>query len=104
MSNETEKIKKFIEKNQPFLAARNIDIAHSFLNDDWFVYCDNKEYHYYEYYIKFTTVKELVDILTAELTFELNCSIGEEPAPPACEAASIAEDVRTHYRPIRPVS
>ena len=100
MSDERRKIEKFIQKNQPFLASRHIDIAHSCLNDDWFVYCENTEYHYYEYYIKFSTAKELVEILTAELNFELNCSIEEEMTPPACEEASIAEDITTRYKAI----
>lgn len=98
MSDENRKIEKFIAENQSFLSARNIDIAHSCINGDWFVYCEHPRYHNYEYYLKFKTAKELVDILTQELHFEMYCCIGEEPAPPPCEGSSIAEIIASYHK------
>jgi hypothetical protein len=97
MTDENKKIEKFIEKNQSLLTARNIDIARSKFQGDWFVYCDNKEFGYYEYFFKFTTAKELVDIITEELSFELNCCIDEDVVPPSFESESLAEDIQTFH-------
>lgn len=93
MKTEEHRILKFIEKNRSFLSVNNIDIAHSTLSGDWFVYNYNKQYHYYEYFIRFSTVTQLVEIISEELRFELHCAIESNIGVPSCEADSIAEQI-----------
>lgn len=56
---------------EEFIAANDIDVAQSAIGDTWFVYQTQKEYDNYVFFIRFTTAKELVDIILDELEFEL---------------------------------
>ena len=90
---EEQKILGFIERYRSFLSVNGIDIAHSSFSGDWFVYNYNKRYHYYEYFIRFSTVTQLVEIISEELHFELHCAIENSISVPSCEADSIAEQI-----------
>lgn len=46
------------------------------------MYQTQKEYDNYGFFIRFTTVKELVDIILDELKFELHSAIKKEIVPP----------------------
>ena len=96
MKNEKKKILDFVAKYRTLLLANGIDVAFSTLSDDWFVYNYNKEYRYYEYFIRFHSVSELVKIITDELNFEFNCAIENNIPVPSCESASIAEQILTY--------
>ena len=38
MTKDNEEIKEFITEHHDFLVANNIDVAHSTIKDEWFVY------------------------------------------------------------------
>ena len=82
MTKQSKQIKAFITEYRDFLATNNIDVAHSTIKDEWFVYQRQEEYGYYEYFIPFSTVNELVDIILDEMKFALHSAIKEEKAPP----------------------
>ena len=56
---------------EEFIAAKDIEVAQSAIGDTWFVYQTQREYDNYVFFIRFTTAKELVDIILDELEFEL---------------------------------
>ena len=96
--NNTERIQDFLEEYAKFLKANNIDVAHSVVNDEWFVYCYEKDYGHYEYFIKFETVEQLIDIILKEMAFNLNLFLDEEIAPPDCEEDPELADRIDRYR------
>lgn len=98
MENEEQKIRDYIKKNRSFLQERNMDIAYSDTCGDWFIYDYNKSYHYYEYFIRFTTLEQLETIIREELLFLEECLAEKDPAVPTCEADSIAEIVSHNYK------
>ena len=53
MNKIDEKIINFVNEQKDFLAANNIDVSHSMITGEWFVYRTQPEYGYYDYYIKF---------------------------------------------------
>lgn len=89
MTKNTKEIKEFIEEYRDFLATNDIDVAQSAIGDTWFVYQTQKEYDNYGFFIRFTTVKELVDIILDELEFELYSAIRKEIVPPDCDDDNI---------------
>jgi len=96
--NNTERIQEFLEDNKKFLTANEIDVAHSVVNDEWFVYNLDREYGYYEYFIKFKTVEDLIDIILKEMAFKLRCSIDEQTSTPDCEDDPELADRIERYR------
>lgn len=46
MKKDNEEIKEFITENHDFLASNNIDVAHSTIKDEWFVYQSQEDYGY----------------------------------------------------------
>jgi len=97
---EADKIRKFIERHKDVLEVCGVDVAESSINGEWFVYYYNRQYHTYEFFIRFDNVKELVDILLQEMEFKLRCTIEEECATPECEAENISDQIEV-YMPIR---
>ena len=71
MKATDQKILDFVDENKSFLSANNIDVSHSLITGDWFVYKYNSEYGYYDYYIQFKTVQQLVNFILNEFKFEL---------------------------------
>lgn len=96
MTKNSNEIKEFITKHHDFLAANNIDVAHSTIKDEWFVYQFQETYGYYEYFIKFTTVTQLVDIILDEMTFELYSAIEKEIALPDYDDDTILSSLRNY--------
>lgn len=86
-------IQYFIDTHKNFLIANNIDIAHSSVKDEWFVYRFETDYHYYDYFIKFETVSQLIDIILQEMTFSLRSSITKLLTSPECEADDISDQI-----------
>lgn len=89
MTKNTKEIKEFIKEYHDFLTANNIDVAQSTIGDTWFVYQLEKEYNNYNYFIRFTNVNQLVDIILDEFKFELYSAIKKEIHPPYCDDDSI---------------
>lgn len=100
MTKEGEEIKEFITEHHDFLAANNIDVAHSTINDKWFVYQTQNDNGYYEYFIQFSTVTELVDIILDEMKFALYSAIEKEIAPPKYDDDTII-NILTSYHPFK---
>lgn len=98
MTKEGKKIQEFITEHRDFLAANNIDVAYSIISDEWFVYQTQSEYGYYEYFIQFSTVSELVDIILDEMRFALYSAIEKEIAPPKYDDDKII-NILTSYHP-----
>lgn len=82
MTKKSKEIKEFITEYRDFLVANNIDVAHSAIKDEWFVYQTQEDYGYYEYFIQFTTITELVDIILDEMKFALYNAAKKEITPP----------------------
>ena len=88
---QTDKIEKFILSQADILKANHIDIARSLTNNDWFVYRQSDEYKYYDYFAKFETVEELVNIIVQEMTYTLRCAIEAELLESEYDSQSIAD-------------
>lgn len=98
MNHNDLEIKNYIKENRDFLHTNGIDVAHSDTCGDWFVYEYNKDFNYYEYYIRFSSLAELESIISEELRFKTECKKGEDSVIPACESSSIAKDVISFQR------
>lgn len=95
--NQTEKdIIEFIEENKDFLLSNNIDIAHSYLTDRWYVYRYDTDYHYYDYYIEFCSLQELNNILLEEMEFLLSFTLSDEVEIPSVEYEQIASKIEAY--------
>lgn len=97
MNKTDEKIINFVNEQKDFLAANNIDVSHSMITGEWFVYCTQPEYGYYDYYIKFRTAQQLVDIILGEFKFELYCALDKEPDTPDFEDGPLADMVSIYH-------
>lgn len=97
MTKKSKEIKEFIAEYKDFLAANNIDVAHSAIEDTWFVYQTQKEYGYYEFFIPFSTVTQLVDIILDEMKFALYNAIGKEVSPPEDDDNTILGIMEEYY-------
>ena len=98
MTKNSKEIKEFITEHRDFLVANNIDVAHSTIKDEWFVYQYREKYCYYEFFIQFSTVTELVDIILDEMEFALYCAIKKEVSPPPYDDDTIL-GILKHYYP-----
>ena len=87
---------EFIEENKEFLLSNNIDIAHSYLTDRWYVYRYDTEYHYYDYYIEFSSLQELNNILLEEMEFLLSFTLSDEVEIPSVEYEQIASQIEAY--------
>ena len=96
MTKDNEEIKEFITEYRDFFVANNIDVARSTINDEWFIYQPHDDYDYYEYFIQFSIVTELVDIILDEMTFELYSAIKKEIAPPDYDDDTILSIIRNY--------
>ena len=97
MTKQSKQIKNFITEYRDFLAANNIDVAHSTINDEWFVYQTQADFDDYVYFIQISTVSELVDIILAEMEFALYSAIKEEIIPPEDDDDTILEHLKNYY-------
>lgn len=97
MTKQSKQIKNFITEYRDFLAANNIDVAHPTIKDEWFVYQTQSGYADYEYFIQFSTVSELVDIILHEMEFALYSAIKEEIVPPEDDNDTIIEHLKNYY-------
>ena len=102
MTKDNEEIKEFITDYRDFLAANNIDVAHSVIKDEWFVYQQQEQYGYYEFFIQFSTVTELVDIILDEMEFALYSAIKKDVSPPPYDDDTIL-DIIKHYYPSKDI-
>lgn len=93
-----EEIENFINDYRAFLANNNIDVAKSTIDNTWFVYRYDKEYGYYDFFLRFTTASELVDIIIDEMRFELYCAIDKEIDPPNCVDFELADMISGYYK------
>ena len=88
-----QEIENFINEYRSFLENNNIDIAKSTIDNEWFVYRYDKGYGYYDFFLRFTTASELVDIIIDEMRFELYCAIDKEIDSPNCVDYELADMV-----------
>lgn len=100
MTKQSKQIKAFITEHHDFLTSNKIDVAHSAIMDEWFVYQRKEDYGYYEYFIHFSTVAELIDIILDEMEFELYNAIEKEIAPPKYDDDDII-NILTSYHPFK---
>lgn len=98
MKKDNEEIKEFITEYRDFLAANHIDVAHSAIEDRWFIYQSQQDYGYYNFFIQFSTVTQLVDIILDEMKFELYCAVKKEVSPPPYDDNLIL-DIIENYSP-----
>ena len=97
MTKQSKQIKDFITEYRDFLIANKIDVAHSTVKDEWFVYQRQEGYDYYEYFIQFSTVNELIQIILDEMEFALYSAIKEEIAPPKYDDDSILNILKNYH-------
>ena len=93
-----EEIENFINDYRAFLQNNNIDIAKSTIDNTWFVYRYDKNYGYYDFFLRFTTASELVDIIIDEMRFELYCAIDKEIDSPNCVEFALADMISGYYK------
>ena len=96
MKQMEKDIIEFIEENKEFLLSNNIDIAHSYLTDRWYVYRYDTEDHYYDYYIEFSSLQELNNILLEEMEFLLSFTLSDEVEIPSVEYEQIASQIEAY--------
>ena len=98
MKKTDKEINDFITEYRGFLIANHIDIAHSLTSDSWFVYRYEPKYGHYEYFIRFATVSQLIDIILDEMKFELYCAIEKEISSPECEDHELSDRIEHFYK------
>ena len=96
MTKDNAEIREFVTNYRDFLVANNINVAHSTLDNKWFVYQYQERYCYYEFFTQFSTATELVDIILDEMEFMLYCAVKKEVTPPPHEDDDIL-DILQHY-------
>lgn len=67
-------IEEFVKKYEEFFLKNDMDVSHS-LKGKWYFSMYNNEFDYYDCFIEFETLEQLVDIIIGEITFHLNCAI-----------------------------
>lgn len=70
-------VEAFIEKYKDFFMASNMDVCHS-IKGKWYIYAYIKEYRYYDFFVEFETVEELIDIIIREQTYFMSCALEKE--------------------------
>ena len=90
-------IQDFLREHKRFLQANHIDVAHSLVSDDWFVYCYDPEYNQYVFFTRFDTVEQLIDIILKEMTFTLRLFLDDELSPPDFEEDPYLADLIDKY-------
>ena len=89
-------IESFIEEYKDFFMATGFDVAHS-IKGKWYISAYVEEYDYYDSFVEFETVEELVDILTREWAFLLHCAIEGYTEVPVFDKDIL--DVVSGYKP-----
>ena len=86
-------VKDFIKEYRGLLKVMNIDIAHSELQNKWFVFRTSNMYvTSFDYFVEVTDEEELLDVILSELTYDMRADLGiEELEVPECEESNIAE-------------
>ena len=70
-------IRCFIDEFRGLLNVMEIDVAHSELQDKWFVFRTNGNYfNGYDFFYQVKDESELVDILLSELSYDMHVSLG----------------------------
>ena len=97
--NEKQKIEKILEDYKALFEVTDFDVAES-LKGQWYFSRYNKEFNYYDTFVRFETAKELAEILLGELAMDIfaaiDCKSEESPS-----FDSFADDVemRACYQP-----
>lgn len=76
--NENEKIKKLLEEHKALFEVTDMDVAES-MKGQWFFSRYNKEIDFYEVLVRFTTAKELAEIIAGELATDLLATVDSAP-------------------------
>ena len=76
--NENEKIKMLLEEHKALFEVTDMDVAES-MKGQWFFSRYNKEMDYYEVLVRFTTAKELAEIIAGELAIDLFATVDSAP-------------------------
>ena len=92
-----EEIEEFINEYRTFLVNNNMDVAKSIISNRWFVYRYEETYGYYDFFIEFSTVSQLVDIILDEMEFQLYFAIGKE-VELKHEDLELAEMISGYYK------
>lgn len=101
---ESERIQSFLNEYKSLLESNHIDVAHSFVNDEWFIYSYDETYGQYLYFIKFKTVEELINIIIEEISFELRVFLDDELATPECEEdPELADRIKRYHKEDRSI-
>ena len=74
-------IEAFLEKHEDFFMASNMDVCHS-IKGKWYIYAYIKEYKYYDFFVEFETLEELIDIIIREQTYFMSCALEQEAEAP----------------------
>jgi len=90
-------IEEFVEKYKDFFMATELDVAKS-IKGKWYLSAYNEEYSYYDCFVEFETVEELVDLVTREWAFLVNCAIDYETDVPVFEK-SIVDQLESYTKP-----
>lgn len=77
-------IEEFVDKYKAFFLASNMDVMHS-LRGKWYLSAYIAEYNYYDCFVEFETLEELVDIILREQTFFMSCALERETEVPVFE-------------------
>lgn len=101
---ESERIQAFLNQHKSLLEANHIDVAHSIVNDEWFIYCYEPVYGHYEYFIKFSTVEQLINIIIEEMSFMLRLFLDDELETPECEEdPELADRIERYHKEDRSI-
>jgi len=88
-------VKDFLREYKPQLKVLNIDIAHSEIQDKWFVFRTSSIYvTNFDYFVEVEDEADLVNVILSELSYDMLAELGLEdedlPEIP-CEEKNIAE-------------
>ena len=90
-------IEEFVKKHEDFLLRNKMDVSHS-IQGKWYFSIYEEEYHYYDCFIEFKTVEELVDIIVGEIAFHLDCAIERNTNTPEFEKNDFADTVESYKK------
>ena len=96
---DKQNVKDFIREYKDLMNVMGIDIAHSELQDRYFVFRIDGIYSSgYDYFVEVEDEEDLLDVILSEMSYDMHMEMGlEDYETPECDEKNIA-DMISEYR------
>ena len=96
---DKKNVECFINEYRDLLDIMGVDVAHSEIQDKYFIFRTNPCYfNNFDYFIEVKEESDLVDVLLSELAYDMHVEIGmDDVDTPECEKNNIG-DIIDEYR------